>query len=204
MLYVVAPCHLVTEYIMSNRLLFLYSAVADIQATIRATDVKLGFLFVVIFAPLTAVPVIAQFILINSNNCYVLFPVLVIGLLWLLSFVGLFNAVGALSPPATHVLGDTGTGIYHGSGLFSVGLVDVFFNFPIKSNFSVAEVLNAMPGSDDDLESEMIFELLKVSYIRDVKISRFMFSLKCTFLWIAIAMILMIYSYHGGLIPNAK
>lgn len=189
---------------MSHKLTFLYNAVSDVQATIRATDVKLGFLFVIVFAPIAASSVIAQFLSGNLEGyCLVKAAAFVIGLLWALSVVALFAAVGAVSPPASHVKGAPKTGIYHGAGFFTLGLIDVFFNFPIKSKYSIAEVHSIVPSEEQGLESELVYELLKVSYIRDVKIYRFMFSLRCTFLWVALATLLMIYSYHGGLI-NVK
>ena len=56
----------------SSNIEFLYQSISDAQATIRGTDVKIGFLFVVAFIPILAFKEIFSVFSVISDSSNVL------------------------------------------------------------------------------------------------------------------------------------
>lgn len=176
---------------MSERQSFLSQAINDIQSTIRAIDVKIGFLFVVIFFPLTQLKELLAY-LHEAHKLFGWSIILVWGVIvcWFFSLYMLMMSVGAISNPANKVKGSRGAGYFHGAGLYDLYWSDLFINSRVKSEKSIDELMAAIPTDTNGLESEFVFELLKISYIRDVKAKRFIACLRATFLWIVLSAVL--------------
>lgn len=176
---------------MSDRFTFLTQAINDIQATIRAIDVKIGFLFVLLFLPSTQAAPLKNYVQASGKAMgweYTL--LLVIMAAWLLSVYMLFMSVGAISNPSKKVAGVRPSGIYHGSGLFDISFIDLFTNSKVKSDKTVDQLDSEISDDVKTLEKELIYELLKVSYVRDIKAARFVACLRFTFFWVAGALLL--------------
>lgn len=176
---------------MSDRFTFLTQAINDIQSTIRAIDVKIGFLFVLVFLPSTQAGPLKNYVQASSKAMgweYTL--LLIIMVAWLLSVYMLFMSVGAISNPSKKVAGARPSGIYHGSGLYDISLLDLFTNSRVKSDKTVDELNGEISVDIKFLEKELIYELLKVSYVRDMKAARFVACLRFTIFWVVGALLL--------------
>jgi len=174
----------------NHKINFLYKAIEDTQATIRAVDVKAGFIFVVIFLPITNLDQIFLIAkkLINISCLYgvLLTPIL---MLWFVSIYTLFKTVSSISNPSDHISGDKTEGVFYSPSLFPFSFIDNFFNFPIKSNKTIKNYLSILPSNEENIIKELIFEKMKLTYIRDVKIHRLSLCLKSLFIWLNLGLL---------------
>jgi hypothetical protein len=168
----------------SQKINFLYQSIADTQGTIRAIDVKTGFLFVIIFLPLSELKNIIEIckVLFEASSLYYLG--LSSFLLWFLSVITLFRCTVSISNPKDHIEGNVPDGTFFTSSLYTLSFIDNFINFPIKSNVSVEEYTNKLPQNEKCIIEELSFEKMKLAYIRDVKIKRSSFCTLMCFFWL--------------------
>jgi hypothetical protein len=115
---------------------------------------------------------------------------LIIMIAWLLSIYMLFMSVGAISNPSKKVTGVRPTGIYHGAALYDISFLDLFLNSRVKSDKSVDQLDGEILDDKKALEKELIYELLKVAYVRDIKAARFVACLRFTMFWVVGALLL--------------
>lgn len=164
---------------------FLYQSIFDSQTTIRAIDVKTGFLFIIIFIPLSEVKTILEISkeLTQVSSLYWLSIISVL-LLWILSAISLFSCSVSISNPKEHIKGPTPNGTFFTNSLYKFNFVDVFINFPIKSSISIEEYVKQLPCSEESFIKELSFEKMKLAYIRDIKIKRSSFSALLSFCWV--------------------
>lgn len=165
---------------------FLYQSISDIQQTIRAIDVKIGFMFVVLLLPLPVLEDIYKCIshYKQSSPTFFIFTIATI-IAWLLSFFFLMVSVIALSSPSSHVQGaENLKGTFYESNLYNLKSVDAFINFPIKSNLNISEILTNLPTSEETLLRELAFEKAKLAYIRDIKILRSSYCIYLVPVWL--------------------
>lgn len=164
---------------------FLYKSIEDTQSTIRAVDIKASFMFVVVFLPITALKNILTvgngLITISHNYWWIITPTIV---LWTISLYFLFKTIVSISNPAEKIDGEKPNGLFYGASLFSLSKIDYFFNFPIKSKKHISDYVKIMPTNEEELVRELIFEKMKLIYIRDIKIHRSNFLFKATIFWL--------------------
>jgi len=151
---------------------YLYQSVTDIQNTIRAFDVKLGFLFMVIFLPLAGLKdLVPQLqVLIDKNLYKALLSASFIS--WLFALYFLFLGVRPINNSKESIEGDAPKGTFYAGGLYTFQGIDYFWNFPIKTNNDMKDFISSLPKNDDDIHKELVFEIHKLAYIRDVKAKR--------------------------------
>ncbi|MDE2074805.1 MAG: hypothetical protein KGJ81_15320 [Alphaproteobacteria bacterium] len=152
---------------------YLYQSIADLQGTIRATDVKVGFLLVIIFSPLVAFDKVEPYLRIIfqeglAQRCLLSAAIL----FWGLSLVAQFAALFAISSPAKRVRGGNPVGTFYSEDLFDLGLVDVMINRARNSKRTIEEELVRLPKARESLIKELVFEKMKLAYIRSVKLKR--------------------------------
>ncbi|WP_370215290.1 hypothetical protein [Idiomarina sp.] len=174
----------------SQVLEFLYQSIADTQATIKAVDVKVGFLFLITFMPLPGLEVIfkASDVLLGVSLWHLLLLVPVL-LFWLCALVSLISCTIPISKPGSHVRGDKPSGSFYAGFLFRMNFIDNFLNFPIKSEISIGEFKASLPSTEDELISELSFEKMKLAYIRQIKIKRAAFCALMTYGWVIFGVI---------------
>ncbi len=175
---------------MENQRDFILSAIQDAQSTIRAIDIKMGFLFVVIFYPVLSLQKVMESVqkLVKGNDIYLITSILIL-LLWILSFYTLFKSITSISNPNNTIKGNAPDSKYHNGGLYDFCFLDNFFNYPIKTNVDFYEHVHNYPKDEPSLNAQLIFEQMKLSYIRDIKIKRSSLCLKLTFSWIVFGLI---------------
>lgn len=166
---------------------FLYQSLSDTQAIIRATDVKLGFLFAIVLLPITVFNDIYNVALdIVHYSIFFSMVVGVVAILWFLSLYTLFLGLVAISNPASCVSGEKSDGSFHSGDLFSFGFVDRFFNQSVLSKYSVDELVQRTPEDEAQVIEELAFEKIKTIYIRDLKIKRTSQCIILIFAWISL------------------
>lgn len=170
---------------MDKRIEFLYASVLDAQSTIRAIDVKSGFMFVILFAPIYNFGTTAHlYAAILKEPSWFHWATIANILIWLSAITSLLTSVAAISKPAKHVAGADGLGAFYSGDLFSPTLLDVIFNCRDLSLRTVEEEAARMPETEKDIILEITFEKIKLSYIRAIKAKRFTFCIWATFGWI--------------------
>ena len=170
---------------LKGRIEFLYHAIDDTQSTIRAIDIKIGFLFVVIVLPMTKLSSIySNCMLLIDCSCWYWLIVGAFAVSWFLAVVTLFTSLVSISDPRKHIPDVSANGCFYDGGLFNFCLFDFFINFPVKSSKTMQDFIFALPCDDDAIVKELAFEKMKLVYIREIKIKRSSFCIKMMFLWI--------------------
>ncbi|EKN6254911.1 hypothetical protein [Yersinia enterocolitica] len=170
---------------------FLYQSINDTQATIRAIDVKIGFLFVVIFLPLAAIDGISKALLVlwASPNHFGSISIFV-GVVWLLSVYFLFKSLSAITDIQKHMIGVMPDDTFFKGGMPFIGMKHLFSIDDVRAEKSVGDYLKSLPKNEIELLSELASEKMKVSLIRNVKALRVKVCTNLTLLWLAFGMFL--------------
>ena len=169
---------------------FLYTAVADVQGTIRATDSKIAVLLVILAIPLTKLGSIygrCSELLTNENKCLSEFAALLVFIfacLWLLSFLAAIRAIIGIDDPSRHIDGVKPSGMFYSGSLFSPTFFDVYLNRPILAKKQLQQQLDELPATAEALEKELIFEHAKLVYIRSMKMNRMKYAFGFGVAWI--------------------
>lgn len=162
---------------MPSKLDFISAAISDTQATIRAIDVKIAALLVGVLAPLA-----------NTNRVFAhinhfclqsprwIFMAIVVSFLlsWLLALAALVRAISAIDNPSDHIINTKKCkGTYYAGGLYTLNFTDAFFNRDIiKASKDPQSFAMELPSNDDEIEIELVFEQMKLVYIREAKLNR--------------------------------
>lgn len=181
-----------------KRLEFLYASIEDIQNIIRAVDTKVGFLLVFTGIPINSLGKIYSAL----SSLYKTYDVLIwkltffiyVGLFllaWFLSFFSAFKALVSIHNPAAHIKSaSTNKGTFFRGGLFKHRLIDIFrARSSLKSTLKVDEVVISQPQNVDQLISELVFEQMKLAYIRDMKIFRQNWAYHFALIWLFLGFI---------------
>lgn len=170
---------------MDNKAQFIMAAIEDCQATIRATDVKVGALLAGLLLPFSQISHIWKYLtqlseMIESQNVTFVFF-----FLWFTAICVLIRTISAIDNPADHIVnGNTCKGSFYSGGLYRFGFLDSLLNREvIKADKDVANFSLSYPNSPDEIELELSFEHMKLIYIREIKLHRLNFSLKVSAFW---------------------
>lgn len=157
-----------------NRIDFLYASISDIQSTIRALDAKVLTILVLIILPMSQIGLLTT-TFEKLRYCYCIFGsclAILFIISWLISFTFFILSVLSIDNPAKKVNDDIGVqGLFYGSNIHRKRcLKDLLcFNFE-SSPFKLSEHAKRMQNID--VEKELIYEQMKLVYIRDMKIRR--------------------------------
>ncbi len=152
---------------------YLYQSIADIQGAIRATDIKVGFLLVIVFAPLVAFDKVQPYLqMIFQEGAAQRWLCIAAVALWGLSFAVQFTALFAISNPAKRVRGGDQVGTFYSNDLFDLGFVDIFVNRPCVAKKTVQQEAERLPKVRQALIEDLTFEKMKLTYVRSVKLVR--------------------------------
>lgn len=171
---------------MDRKIEFLYDSIHDIQSTIRAIDTKVATLLLVLSIPLTNVETIVNHLDKFLSKGYGIFGwilVVIFAISWALSLIAAARAISAIDKPLNHIINsERFKNTYYGGGLYKMGFLDIFLNRDsLKASKDVNSYYRDFPEQDLDTAKELIFEQMKLVYIRDIKICRFNFSIQATY-----------------------
>lgn len=177
----------------AHQLHFIYSSLADIQSTIRVIDAKIAIIIGVLALPFANLGKIYA----NLDSLYRTVDFgpgqwsywLLLFLFcasWLLAFVAAIRAIMGINNPALHVkLNNKPSGNFYGSGLYDTGFADVFITRKIKSKQSLESYIQTFPDDFDNIRSELVFEHMKLVYIREIKSIRLRWTYLMTIAWLS-------------------
>lgn len=184
-----------------NKVLFMLAVVSDIQATIRAIDVKAGALLTALLLPLASLGKIWNHLTAISASFHDVVGIIFGSLFFLLWLCVLFILVKIISPldnPSCHVNNTNScAGIFYSGHLYSgrFSFTDCLFNGrSIFASKSTSEFLGELPASDDLLIKELAFEQMKLVYIRDIKLFRLNMALTLAGLWLLTSIVVYLFS----------
>jgi len=174
-----------------ERLEFLYASINDIQGTIRAVDLKLNVLVVILIIPLGSLRemialVARQFHLFGHPLPKYLFPV-VFGLIWIAALATVLRGLLGVAAPHVFTLksdpnrAQSGSGVFYLPGLFKLPWRTVWFT---DKRIASRKELLALPGLFQDLVKELRFEQATLAYIRDIKLLRTKVAHVLSIIWI--------------------
>lgn len=186
---------LTTEAILPTDMYeFLYQSIEDSRSTIRAIDIKAGFLFVIIFQPLLHFSVITtKFTELCTGSTLWSLLVAVFTVCWGLSLFFLLRSVLSISNPVDQITGGTPNDIFYDGGLFRLNIWDAFFNRTGRARVSFEERVNQVREGEQTIYESLVFEKMKLGYIRDIKMKRINACIWCLLCWLFLGMGISIY-----------
>lgn len=187
---------------MSTQIGFIKAAVDDTQLTIRALDVKVGAILILLLAPFPALGrIFASLERIFQMQPRYLMPVLccLFILCWALAIVTLVRGLAPLDNPANHIASPgTATGTYYGAGLYSFAFLDALLNRDvIQAKKSLSTVISEFPSDEAEVVSELVFEHMKLCYIREVKINLLRNGIRIVEIWLTLGAVVFLIARYG-------
>ncbi|EKA7371671.1 hypothetical protein OL330_000860 [Vibrio parahaemolyticus] len=180
---------------MDSKSDFIMAAIQDCQATIRATDVKVGALLAGLLLPFSQITQVWKYLdqlstFIECNAVTYLFFAL-----WFLAICSLVRTISAIDNPSNHIVNEsTCKGAFYGARLYRFGFLDSLLNREvIKADKDIASFAETYPDTPDGIELELSFEHMKLIYIREIKMHRLDFSLKIAALWFILGICAFLY-----------
>lgn len=177
----------------ANIITFLYQSIADSQSTIRSIDTKLGFILVLNLIPITNIGKIyskVYSILLNELDLWMLILKIILLItcliLWFIACLCTYRGISSIDNPKGHIKSVTDVnGFFYSGNLYEIKFYDMIINRKkLKSKQTFIEYCKQRPKSDEDIISELSFEKMKLSYIRDIKIERQLGAFKYTACWV--------------------
>lgn len=170
---------------------FIKEAIVDTQAIIRAIDTKASIGLTILLVPLAQIGPIVGYMSSAFSDlgdmCSFIIPCSVVLLiaLWISAALSLINVVFSIDNPASHINGGgSQSGCFYGGGMFERKLLDVFLNrSSLTSTKSLEDYYKAFQVTEEALIKELVFEKMKLCYVRDLKSKRLNFGLGCLFFW---------------------
>lgn len=185
---------------MKETINFLEKSIADIQATIRAVDVKSGFIIAILFTPLYGFDKLnSLFGGIYHESTFHSILIILVTILWAISIYTTLMAISAISNPAKHVSGPGATyrGSFYGADLFSLNILDTFWNIRSTSTRTIDQEIATLPQDEQSIIKELTYEKIKLTYIREIKLNRIKFSARATLVWLCLSLATYILHLRG-------
>ena len=111
---------------------------------------------------------------------------------WFLAFVSTIRTIVSIENPSAHIVNSAEhSGTFYCGGLFKVCFIDSLINREsVTSNRDVKKHIETLPSSRKEVITELAFEQIKLSYIRDIKSIRQKWAYKFTTMWLASGFVL--------------
>lgn len=176
---------------------YIYSSISDIRSTIRAIDTKISALTVIITFPLSNAPNIVNSIIDFYN--YISFKCLTIPVIflfiisWVLSIFIAIKGLSAIDNPAKHILRkEFNFKLNYLPPLQENYYSGYLYNFKFKDAICNRKDLKSSIDFETyysnflqiTINKELIFEQMKLVYIRDIKLHRLKFVIYFIFFWL--------------------
>jgi len=171
---------------------FLLAAIQEAAAVIRAIDTKVGGLFVVLFLPIAKLPQIATACRALVESLAVPFSWLAAAgvfafiICWVLSFFCALRTLLVVDNPSNYIGGTRPSGVYYSAGLFRVSTWDAFVAARTTKQVDFDHFFGSLPNDDLSTRRELAFELMKLVFIRTIKIKRASLTYKLVYGWVTL------------------
>lgn len=202
------PAEPMTEQAEEAQTEFLTAAIEDTQDVIRVIDTKVGALFFGLSIPLSkleAIWLISKQVLegaagIGSGVVWALLGIFTVT--WGISLLVSLRAIFHVDNPAEHIVGDKPPGTFYNAGLFRVSWWDTFFPRRLRSRVNFAAFCANLPQSREAVRKELSFELMKLVYIRTIKMKRTRLAFYSFYAWLVSGFLIWMVQLAGN--GNAK
>ena len=196
---------------MSNRtqrdnnesIAFVSSAIKDSQEIIKGIDLKLNIVLIFLIIPFTNLGNIYNTIsstFLHYKENYIIILSLtgitfVFGISWIMAFISTAKGIVAIDNPKDHITKQMQLeGVFYSGGLYKTKFIDIFHNRKnLKSNNTFEQHVRKYPNTKSSIKNELIFEHMKVAYIRTMKLLRQKWAYIFVSIWIALGGILWIF-----------
>ena len=159
---------------------------------IRAIDTKVAGLFVVLFLPIAKLPQIATVCRALVDSLAVPFSwlaataVFAFVLCWVLSFFCALRTLLVIDNPSNYIGGTRPSGVYYSAGLFNVSIWNAFAGARGKQRIDFDHFFASLPNDDLSARRELAFELMKLVFIRTIKIKRASLTYLLVYSWVTL------------------
>lgn len=179
-----------TEDEKTKALKYLGDAISDTQSTIRAIDTKnnIGLAFLVVpLSKLGKMFVISLSLLQNAEHKFSVLSLLVLFCVcWFIAFWSSLVSIVAIDNPVEQIAGKKARGTFYQGGLFKLPWYHALINVGAQAKPNLETVKKEYPTKFEDIRSELVFEHLKLVYIRESKILRHRTAFRFLVLWLAL------------------
>jgi len=158
---------------------FLYASISDAQAIIRVVDTKISILVGLLVLPLAKADLIykgvyklfaaPQGAMVLYAEFYLLFFFVAC---WVMALLISLRALIGIDNPVRNVRDSSAAGVFYSGHLFSPNIIDSVLNRSLLSKDTFEQHFARIPDMLEDICRELSFELMKLSYIRSVKLCR--------------------------------
>ena len=174
-------------------LAFLYASITDIQSSIRVNDTKAAVVIgILVIALSNTGKIYLNFSKLHESlycgpSQWQLWLLIILFLLtWLTSFIAAIRAVIAIHNPSSHVSATNHpSGTFYNGGLYDLGFGDAFVSRNVTSKVNLENYTNKLPDSIEAIKQELVFEQMKLAYIRDTKAVRLKWAYIFVLVWLA-------------------
>ncbi|HEX8288742.1 MAG TPA: hypothetical protein VF556_12130 [Pyrinomonadaceae bacterium] len=182
----------------NKRFEFLNASITDIQNVIRAVDTKVGFLLVFQGIPISGLSKIYSVLyalFFRYELTWWKFIVFIYICLfitsWALSFLTAVRVLTSIHNPKDHIKdAPNNHGSFFVGGLFKLSPKELFITRKsLKSSIGFTDFANNSPQDLEQVISVLIFEQMKLAYIRDIKIFRQNWAFIFTVVWLLIGFV---------------
>ena len=152
---------------------FLIASINDIQSTIRAFDNKIIAIMVIIILPLSQLKLVISIYthLILDYPFWGFIAISAFVIAWFSSLIFSFLCILSIDNPTNKVENDCNAkGIFYGAGLFKINYQHLIFRKKLISTKSINRYATDFKFSE--FKKELIYEQMKLVYIRDIKSKR--------------------------------
>jgi hypothetical protein len=172
---------------LEKKIEYLYMAIADIQGSIRAIDVKLGFVFVVLVIPLTNLgKIFKSCMLVYKMHAFLGILIFAFSMSWIIALHTFFMAIAAIKNPVQSISGLKNVqGTFFGGDVYELFPIHAFINAGLISKYDHSYEVARLPADDKKIIEELVFEKMKLCYIREMKFKRLKWCLGSTMAWIS-------------------
>ena len=177
---------------------FLYNSITDFQSTIRAIDIKMSFLLVILLIFISKINTINTIIisLVCLNGKIENITYLIIGILftmfWGIAFISALRVLIPISNPCEHITGGELEGYFYPAFLYKIKWLYAIFYSEAKSSKSIDEYVNMLPKNQDEITKQLAFEQMKLLYILEFKLKRSKLAFYFTTVWVFLGCVIWI------------
>jgi hypothetical protein len=162
---------------MDKKIEFVINSINDIQGTIRAIDAKFFGTIALFLLPLTEIDEISKAFknLYTHGESLTSLVLIVLIIVWLIGIILSFTGIYSISNPSHSICGVSEAktkGLFYQPNQFKLNFFSQFFSGSVKSKQTLLEIIEETKLEENDRFNELVYEQIKLAYIRDVKITR--------------------------------
>jgi hypothetical protein len=189
---------------MEKSISFLTSAIEDTQNIIRAIDIKMQIAFGILIVPATNVGdiITTSVNLFSAGGIFLKAVVVCFFVIWLIALYICLKCLAGIGNPIPHIKNDKDvSGTFYLGDQFKFGFTNCFYNQDVSSKDSINSIFGKIPKTDELILGDLTYEMMKVTYIRELKLIRQRWVFRFTMAWSILAILVFVL---GGLCSGAN